>query len=168
MVKANIFFDVSDLKDAIRAVNKNPKRKGQPKIKLTGSKKELQDRLKAIGRWNELPPKKKVSVKERVKQIEAKTPKKTNIIDELDVESLRTGLRRWGRAKKVSMRGISAGSYDGLIKTIKKLRETGSAKGVKLTNEDISLYFKKEKRKPGKGEKWMWIEGKKVIAPIMT
>jgi hypothetical protein len=57
-MKGDLSMSVADLKGIIKAANKPNKHRPGAKIKLTGSKKELQERLKAAGRWRaNVPPK---------------------------------------------------------------------------------------------------------------
>tara|TARA_R110000796_G_scaffold74084_1_gene166319 strand:- start:6 stop:530 length:525 start_codon:yes stop_codon:yes gene_type:complete len=174
-MKPNSSHSLAQLKDYVR---KNKLNKGL--VPLSLNKSEMIKRLKQHDHWdNTSTEKKKTSVKDRVKTIEKKVDDSSSSVNKLlsdpdendeglNLESIRSGLRRWSKSSKVKIRGINSATYDSLMTTIKTLRNKGSSQGTKLTNEDILKFFKKEKRKPGKGEKYMYVSGKKVIAPIMT
>ena len=53
-MKGDSSMTISDLKHIIREANKPNSRRAGANLKLTGSKKELQDRLKSVNRWREI------------------------------------------------------------------------------------------------------------------
>ena len=74
-MKADSTFTIAELKDVIRSANKPNKYRKGAGLKLTGSKKELQARLKSVGRWREVAPAKKVAPK-KVAPTKKVAPKK--------------------------------------------------------------------------------------------
>ena len=169
MPKPNSSHTLPQLKHYVRTHKLN---KGV--VPLSLNKSEMIKRLKSAGHWDHGTAKKVAPPKP--KKVDNSSSASVNKLlsdpdenDEgLNLESIRTGLRRWSKSSKVKIGGINSATYEELMNTIKTLRNKGSSKGTKLTNEDILKFFKKEKRKPGKGEKYMYVGGKKVIAPIMT
>ncbi len=77
-MKGDSSMTISDLKHIIREANKPNSRRAGANLKLTGSKKELQDRLKSVGRWREIKssPKKAPVKKAPVKKAPVKKPRK--------------------------------------------------------------------------------------------
>jgi hypothetical protein len=65
-MKADSTFTIAELKHVIRKANEPNKYRKGAGLKLTGSKKELQARLKSVGRWRDVVPAKKATPKKKV------------------------------------------------------------------------------------------------------
>ena len=123
-MKGDSSMTVADLKSIIRAANKPNSMRAGANLKLTGSKKELQDRLKSVGRWREIKsspkksPVKKAVKKAPVKKAVKKAPasKKTYEID------LNSEYADWSFMDMLKKTGWDIVNYTGYMTNIPNMR----------------------------------------------